>query len=306
MLINVFSEHIAYTFDENENLFPLGTRVLGKMNLDSILLSETVTYNGKIRLLYNLSEKTSLNEIINVLPESEVISLLMDFLKIVHILNENDFVRIETIEVDFNRLYYDTKLKHLNCIVLPVNSICDFRDGISWQERYRNTLVTFCSYIFSGDVNRYNEVYHKIMDFGLPDMAIADFLYSYDFGIRKLCEDNLEYAMEYALVSNGIREKIMTLQHSSMLGNILFRISQSEFILGKSQKLANGIINISTAISRKHCIIRKTQEGFTVEDLDSANGTRINGYSIGAGQQYFLCNGDSLQLADLIFTVRVE
>lgn len=302
MNVNYFGDHIAYTFEDNENIFSLGTRVLSKIGLRTILLSESVIYNGQVRLLYNLHEKKSICEIIGTLPEAEVISLLMDYLKVIVEIFKNDFIDIKSLDVNIERLYYDTKSKQLNCIILPINEEYDFHDGASWQEKYRNSLAYFCSYIFATNSDKYTKMYYKITDLNLTDIEIAEYLYTYDFGITKSILVNSDNNIK----SDEIRNRVITLEHSSQLGNILFRISQNEFVLGKSATNADGTISISTSISRRHCIIRKNQEGFTVEDLGSSNGTRINGYGISSGQQYMLNKGDFLQLADIVFVVGVE
>ena len=62
-----------------------------------------------------------------------------------------------------------------------------------------------------------------------------------------------------------------------------FCISKDAYILGKFHHMEN--------------------ENYGVEDLQSANGTKINGYSIQAGMVYELHEGDVITLADDSFTV---
>ncbi len=58
-------------------------------------------------------------------------------------------------------------------------------------------------------------------------------------------------------------------------------------------------------LSRWHAIFMYDAQGLFVEDLNSTNGTRINGYRIDAGRPYHLRNGDELELGRLRLTVRV-
>ena len=51
-------------------------------------------------------------------------------------------------------------------------------------------------------------------------------------------------------------------------------------------------------ISRRHAVIRRTEWGFTLEDLSSTNGTWVNGMQLLPGQTYLLRNGDQLKLAE--------
>lgn len=62
-----------------------------------------------------------------------------------------------------------------------------------------------------------------------------------------------------------------------------FCISKDAYILGKFHHMKN--------------------ENYGVEDLQSANGTKINGYSIQTGMVYELHEGDVITLTDDSFTV---
>jgi len=48
-------------------------------------------------------------------------------------------------------------------------------------------------------------------------------------------------------------------------------------------------------VSRKHAVLRRHEFQVFVEDLNSTNGTRINGYQIHPNQPYRLRNGDELE-----------
>ncbi|MHB8626755.1 MAG: FHA domain-containing protein [Aggregatilineales bacterium] len=52
-------------------------------------------------------------------------------------------------------------------------------------------------------------------------------------------------------------------------------------------------------VSRMHLTIRRVAKGFDVEDLDSANGTFVNGFSLAPHAPHQLKNGDELRLGDL-------
>ncbi len=49
-------------------------------------------------------------------------------------------------------------------------------------------------------------------------------------------------------------------------------------------------------VSRRHCRVRQAVGGFLVEDLDSANGTYLNGRRIGAGAM--LTPGDEIRVGN--------
>ncbi|WIM92736.1 FHA domain-containing protein [Actinoplanes oblitus] len=57
------------------------------------------------------------------------------------------------------------------------------------------------------------------------------------------------------------------------------------------------VVLASDLVSRRHAVIRRRGSGFEIEDLDSSNGTRVNGTPISGA--YPLRSGDQLELADL-------
>lgn len=58
-------------------------------------------------------------------------------------------------------------------------------------------------------------------------------------------------------------------------------------------------------ISRQHCIIQYTDQGWAVRDLNSTYGTSVNGVKLAPGQFYILREGDIIQLAQTNQTFRV-
>lgn len=58
-------------------------------------------------------------------------------------------------------------------------------------------------------------------------------------------------------------------------------------------------------ISDRHAVFTHHHNSLFVEDLDSAGGTRINGYDIDAGKPYAVHNGDELELGSLRLIVRL-
>ncbi len=61
---------------------------------------------------------------------------------------------------------------------------------------------------------------------------------------------------------------------------------------------------LMAGVSRKHAIILSQEGRVSIKDLNSANGTRLNGFQLVAGMEYKLEDGDELMLGELGFQVR--
>ncbi|MBI5958734.1 MAG: FHA domain-containing protein [Chloroflexi bacterium] len=83
-----------------------------------------------------------------------------------------------------------------------------------------------------------------------------------------------------------------------------------EIVLGRGDDTP-GIVSLNLydadelGVSRQHVMMRPTDAKLYVIDLDSTNGTRINGRSIGVKTPYSVSNGDILALGQLEFVVRI-
>lgn len=79
-------------------------------------------------------------------------------------------------------------------------------------------------------------------------------------------------------------------------------IKKDRFLIGRSPKchLCAG----STAISRKHCAIMRHDAKVTIADLDSRNGTLVNGNKI--TEEVELSSGDELTVGPLKFMVTIS
>ena len=76
-------------------------------------------------------------------------------------------------------------------------------------------------------------------------------------------------------------------------------VSATKFYIGRSEECqlrAN-----SDAISRRHCLIAVTDQGVTIRDLGSRNGTYVNGVKIAAETRIQM--GDQLRVGPLEFLV---
>jgi Nif-specific regulatory protein len=78
-----------------------------------------------------------------------------------------------------------------------------------------------------------------------------------------------------------------------------FRIDQQEGIIGRDEE--NGLAVPDPSISRRHCTLRWTAAGWWVYDLDSFNGTFLNGERV---QEAALHDGDRLRAGETEFLFR--
>ncbi len=77
-----------------------------------------------------------------------------------------------------------------------------------------------------------------------------------------------------------------------------FPLTDDEAVIGRATDVAVSIPD--TSVSRKHALVRKTEDGWAISDLGSGNGTMLNGEAIADETQ--LSSDDVIALGDSEFT----
>jgi Nif-specific regulatory protein len=79
-------------------------------------------------------------------------------------------------------------------------------------------------------------------------------------------------------------------------------LPEGEATLGRDP--ANAVAVADASVSRKHCLLRREEDGrFQIKDLDSRNGTLVNGLAV---KQQWLRHGDEIATGDSVFLFLVE
>ena len=81
-------------------------------------------------------------------------------------------------------------------------------------------------------------------------------------------------------------------------------ITKNEFVIGKSRERADGTVIGSNLVSRVHCKALIRNGECMIVDLNSLNGTYINGNKLIPGAEYRIPDGAVLSLADVQFVFR--
>lgn len=99
--------------------------------------------------------------------------------------------------------------------------------------------------------------------------------------------------------------KILEFHYSGILGSFVFYVKKTEFVIGKNPQ-CDGVINVSSAISRRHCKLFRQGEEYYITDLGSKNHTYLNDRMLVGQEAVPVHDGDRVRLADVEFTVREE
>jgi len=85
------------------------------------------------------------------------------------------------------------------------------------------------------------------------------------------------------------------------LRDSIFALPTSEVPVGRDP--GNLLAIPDPSLSRRHCVILPAENGYLVRDLDSRNGTYVNGVAVKEGA---LQHGDQISIGDSVFIVLIR
>ncbi len=283
MNVNVFSDHIAYTLEGQEVIFSIGSKILEKSNRNEILSGTIITIDGHQRILYPIEHVTGLKDIIVQADAYEICGILEQLIGFIDAINASDFLCKEAFDINIDRIYYDKSEKILKCVVLPFNREYFIQGEDNWNEKFIKLMCDLLGRIYGEGAQKY-----------------IDYIQSKEH----LWEDKMTFLRKVRRKQkkDNLGSKVVLHTNNNA---IYIEMTDDEMILGTSDKL-KGQIKVSSSVSRNHCKVFKYMERYAVQDLNSTNGTQINGFKLNPGKPYYLSQGDHLQLADVDLLVEIN
>lgn len=85
---------------------------------------------------------------------------------------------------------------------------------------------------------------------------------------------------------------------------ILLEIMESGLVLGRSAKRSDFVITDNSDVSRAHCRLYKHGSDLYIMDLNSLNGTYVDGYKLETDEEKLLKSGNTISIAGETFKVK--
>ena len=108
--------------------------------------------------------------------------------------------------------------------------------------------------------------------------------------------------------SQGMCESYETQENRDVSGNCetaeILEIDKFPCIIGSMKERCDKVIP-EKLISRIHCCISDCMEGYYIEDMNSTNGTFVNGERLAPNNRHILNQGDEVRLATYVYEVEI-
>jgi hypothetical protein len=128
---------------------------------------------------------------------------------------------------------------------------------------------------------------------------------------RKLEEDSNEFSVKSGWGTATFQERNQVIIHIRDAAEPVTVYPGAEFVIGRHDS-ASGITPdldltaygaLEKGVSRLHAALRRGEDVLSIVDLDSANGTYLNGQRLAAHQPRLLRDGDEIRLGKLVLHI---
>ena len=326
-------QNIGYILNDNSLFQEYQYRALLNSSGEGFVSCKKIMLNGHVKLVYNLSSLKPLQSVLNTLTPESFLKILSELIDIIKYTQSDGYLVAGNLAVD--KIFLNEDLS-VHVVYLPL-SRSRGTAGLSVLEEKLNIIINDAYNTYANLTNIKTVKIRSLLLRGtlsLGDLQDAVISHLNDITAPSPEMDELSAEPEYSgkgdtaafrkkIVSgfSGAVKKIadarnqyikkvspdsvsrVTLRGINTPGELEFLISQKEFVIGKNRQSVDGLIDFSKYVSKMHCRIAMEEDTCYITDLNSANGTFINGVRLKKDEKKTLANGDKVTLADITLQV---
>lgn len=258
--------HAEYLLNNNEDFYDIGFRVMKNQESGCILPCHTLKYNGRIKLVYFTDGLVSLEQKLKEADAEQTKLMLSNLFDAIKEIEENGFLNVNCIETRLERIYVDNRTSAIKLIYLPINQPVGVRGSRDIESEIRASVA-------------------KVVCDACPE----------DYPRVQNVED--------ALRNEKLKTGTTVITLKAVDGSAKFVIDKDEYLIGKSVDRVDGVITGNPAISRVHCKMMRDNGEFYIVDMESSNGTFLNGKRLEPSERTRVEQGNQVRIANMEFVV---
>lgn len=298
MIVKENEKQLSFLFQEKDSYFEMGYLILEQAKLAGMLPYKRMEVNGKEKLCFLTEGLKKLSDILPELSEDETIDILYAVVFMTQRVEENGFMKKECIWCRYENIYYDMENGKTLFAVLPITQEFRYADGASWMKGYEECLLQIAGYLSERKKQRVQQLTALFQEKRIDTTELLDEINALGNGMSGLLVDRPEEVPED-------KKNKLELVYTGKEGMFKFVIEEDDFLIGRNQDAADGVLQLSQMVSRRHCLITKLNRNYFVQDLDSTNGTYVNGIRIPSYELMELEQNDVLGVGDVELRVHV-
>ena len=280
--IEVFKYGIntSYILKDRALFSPGEYRMLRNLDNDCLIRCMKTWFNGADQLIYETGEYSSLSMIFGEVREEAFIRIVENLLTGLKEIEQNTFLSCTKLDISPECIFLDPTSMDIKFIYLPVHDGI-YRDCRQFEHMLRLGLI------------------RVMMDRGFISGDVCAPL------LCALKDSSVRLSQIKVSGRAQVKEKNQTicLKGTQNADGLVFVIDKDEYVLGRSEFQSDAVISGNKSVGRTHCRFLRRNDGYYVEDLDSVNGTFLNGKRLQKEVGVKVKAGDIIGLSDVTFMI---
>lgn len=295
VIIKEDAKKLSFLFQEGDAYFELGYMILEQEHFDEMLPYKRGIYRGRERMTCLHQQYKPLREVLCTCSENDVIDIIYTLFSMTRRIEVSGLLKKECIWCQYEQMYYEESTGILKLALLPVGHGGLEQDGLNWRDRFDRTIQKIASFLSEKKQQRVMQLAWELLEEKKSCKQILQEVNCLGSGMSGLLVKQNEEEQDRQLeLYYSDKERICQLV-----------MDKEQYRIGKSQDEADGVIAVSQAVSRLHCMVIKQNQKFFVQDLNSVNHTFVNQEYIPPYEFMELENDDIISVADVDLRVHI-
>lgn len=294
---------IAFEVLEEDLFYQTGYKVIQNFSGGGLIRAISTTLNGKLRLVYDVSELVPLSGQISRMDPEMFKNFVLGLIVVSDTIKANGFIQGENVFLEPDLVFLNPITYQVSLIYLPLKQNVSMTVQLDSLEKNVIDLV-----------RQLLKKYPNIQ--GEDTKTLYDYLTEGSCTTKDMKEIILGVVNRKELpvtenVSGGNEKKESLFPETLILERVggsqglSLRIDAPAAVIGRDPAVSQVLIS-DISVSKKHCLICKERNGWKIEDLQSSNHTWLGEGTpyLEAYKQYDIKPGDTVKIARFVFQVR--
>lgn len=304
MVEKVLQNNLTYILNENQFFSEIEYRVVQNYSIQAGLVKCYIyKSNGHIAFWYQTGQLRRLDQILDHMEENTVFTVVSRLFFQVASIMENGFLDSRKIIYELNHIFVDVKTYNPYLIYLPVQNTEQIWDNRELNLRANLIRQVDRAFPEPSTSDKMQKLKNILTNTFLSPKEVAEEVRNL-IGNKQLPE--IQQEINYEKNKRNLAKTIFVIANSANGQRIVLK--QDKIILGRLSPDVEGVIcpRTNKSVGRKHCKITCIDGKYYIEDLNSVNGTWLDGEKLKPGEKKILKDGMFIKIANLIFTVMTQ
>jgi len=285
---------IRYHLDSLDDYSPLAYKVVSSGAVKGISAGTLIHYDRKTQILFPRGEYNLLDNLMSQLDFKQFTAVLRNILASLVEVEHHGLIETSQLDLTTETIFVNEKTLATQLIFLPVTTLSyDVDKAI-------DEIIAKAAVLEDTDYTR-----ERVLQ-----IFRHKHLTSKWEGLNNLLGDHQEEDAHDDNDGPEVREVTIDVCYLNADNGIdqSFKITQDKFMIGRQAHLVDGVVPPRyNRVGRKHCEIVKIDDQFYIKDLNSLNGTYLNGVRLSGQRNYPLKDGMAVSLANMVtYTVKMS